>query len=170
MTEESTNTQIYVVDANNRPLAVMDREQVLRQGLKHRNVALVLSDARGRLVLRRRPADHPIYPGRWDIAGGGHVQAGLAAEDVARACVPASLPGLEVWHARTLGASARTGNAFVEIFLARLDSAQGSTLLHDHDYLSVDQDELDALASAHPDLFTPALITVWTEQIAFGPS
>ncbi len=168
MTEETISPHIYVVDANNRPVAVMDREQVLRQGLKHRSVLLVLRDARGRIILRRRPTDHFVYPGRWDIAGSRHIPAGLAAEDVALACMPAVLPVLEVTHLRTLDASARTGNAFVEIFAARLDSIQSAALLRDHAYLAVDQDELNALASTHPDLFTPSLMTVWAEQIAFG--
>lgn len=170
MAVEMDSMHVYVVDATNLPLMVMEVEQVQRQGLKHRNVFLILRNKAGRMILRRRPTDHPVYPGRWDIIGSGHVPVGLAAEDAALGCLPPAISPPEVTHQRSLDATARTGNAFVEIFAAVLDPQESANLVRDRAYLAVDQDELDALARSHPELLTPALMTVWADKIAFPSS
>ncbi len=170
MAVEMDSMHVYVVDAANQPLMVMEAEQVQRQGLKHRSVFLTLRDKAGRMILRRRPSDHPVYPGRWDIVGSGLVPAGLANEDAAQGCVPSTIAPPEVTHLRGLDATARTGNAFVEIFEAVLDAQESASLVRDRAYLAVDRDELDALARSHPDLLTPALMTVWEERIAVPAS
>ena len=166
MAVEMDSMHVYVVDAANLPLMVMAAEQVQRQGLKHRSVFLILRDKAGRMILRRRPTDHPVYPGRWDIVGSGLVPAGLAAEDAALGCLPPAIFPPEVTHLRSLDATARTGNAFVEIFAAVLGAQESTSLVRDRAYLAVDRDELDALALSHPDLLTPALMTVWEDKIA----
>lgn len=168
MIDSQNNTHIFVVDVKNRPIAVMDVEQVLRQGLKHRSVYLMLRDKAGRHILRRRPSGHPVYPGRWDIAGTHHVPATSSSEDIALSRIPQSIQEAAILHVCSLPPSARTGNAFVELYAVVVNGADMARLMLDRTYLAVDLDEFNALASNHPTLFTPALMTIWSEKIAFA--
>jgi hypothetical protein len=51
---------------------------------------LLLTDSKGRLMLRRLDKTHPLYPGRWDIAGSGHVGAGEPPKRPPNAICPRS--------------------------------------------------------------------------------
>ena len=165
MSTESSPDRIYVVDAENRPLAVMSPEEVHAQGLAHRGVLLLITDRRGRLALRRLPADHPLHPGRWDVAGSGHVGADEAAEEAAQNRLPAADLGDNLRHVCTLAEGAGTGAEIVEIFEAELPDQAAQTLSRDLSFLFVDRDELDALVSSFPDQLSPDLLTVWRTRL-----
>lgn len=167
MSLETGLEKIYVVDENNLPLAIMASEQVHLQGLRHRGFLLVLTDAKGRLMLRRLSKSHPLYPGRWDIVGCGHIGAKEAAEEAAERHLPsvaADLTG-NLRHALTLTEGAGTGNEIVEVFSAGLSSQATQLLLQDLSFLAVDPDELGALATSYPDQLSPALLTVWNARL-----
>jgi isopentenyl-diphosphate delta-isomerase len=167
MSLETGLKRIYVVDENNLPLAIMASEQVHLQGLRHRGFLLVLTDAKGRLMLRRLDKSHPLYPGRWDIVGCGHVGAKETAEEAAERHLPpvaADLTG-NLRHALTLTEGAGTGNEIVEVFSAGLSSQATRLLLQDLSFLAVDPDELGALATSYPDQLSPALLTVWNARL-----
>lgn len=160
---ESDQEKIYVVDENNLPLAVMASEQVHAQGLGHRGFMLLLTDARGRLVLRRLDMDHPRDPGRWDVVGSGHVAAGQAAEEAAEGCLPPAAAGLagSLRHLRTLHGGAGTGREIVEVFCAGMPDQAGRLLLQDRGFLAVDHDELSALTASYADQLSAGLLAVW---------
>lgn len=164
---ESDQEKIYVVDENNLPLAVMASEQVHLQGLRHRGFLLLLADGHNRLVLRRLGKNHPLYPGRWDIVGNGHVMAGQAAEEAAEGCLPTVLADLagSLRHLLTLTAGAGTGLELVEVFHAEIPDQAAGLLLDDPAYLAVDHDELSALTASYPDQLSPALLAVWDLRI-----
>lgn len=164
---ESDQEKIYVVDENNRPLAVMAAEQVHLQGLRHRGFLLVLADDRDRLVLRRLDRSHPLYPGRWDIVGSGHVMANEAAEEAAERCLPpvAADLGGSLRHHLTLTSGAGTGLEIVEVFRGEITGQATRHLLRDHAFLAVDHDELSALAMSYPDQLSPALLAVWNLRL-----
>ncbi|ACU88789.1 NUDIX hydrolase [Desulfomicrobium baculatum] len=167
MSLETGLEKIYVVDENNLPLAIMASEQVHLQGLKHRGFLLMLTDVKGRLMLRRLSKSHPLYPGRWDIVGCGHIGAKEAAEEAAERHLPpvaADLTG-NLRHALTLTEGAGTGNEIVEVFSAGLSSQDTRLLLQDLSFLAVDPDELGALAASYPDQLSPALLTVWNARL-----
>lgn len=164
---ETGQEKIHVVDENNLPLAIMASEQVHLQGLRHRGFLLLLTDARGRLLLRRLSKSHPLYPGRWDIVGSGHIMATEAAEEAAERHLPpvaADLTG-NLRHARTLSEGAGTGNEIVEVFCAGLSSQAAKLLLQDLSFMAVDPDELGALATSYPDQLSPTLLTVWNARL-----
>ncbi len=167
MSTESSPDRIYVVDAENRPLAVMSPEEVHAQGLAHRGVLLLITDRRRRLALRRLPADHPLHPGRWDVAGSGHVVADEAAEEAAQNRLPAAAADLgdSLRHVCTLAEGAGTGAEIVEVFEAELPDQAAQTLSRDLSLLFVDRDELDALVSSFPDQLSPDLLTVWRTRL-----
>jgi isopentenyl-diphosphate Delta-isomerase len=164
---ESEQEKIYVVDENNLPLAVMASEQVHLQELRHRGFLLLLADGHGRLVLRRLDKSHPLYPGRWDIVGSGHVTAGQAAEEAAEACLPPAVADLagSLRHLLTLTTGAGTGLEIVEVFCGDIPNQAAGLLLDDRAFLAVDQDELSALATSYPDQLSPALLTVWNFRL-----
>ncbi|WP_169725554.1 isopentenyl-diphosphate delta-isomerase [Desulfomicrobium escambiense] len=172
MSTESSPDRIYVVDAENRPLAVMSPEEVHAQGLSHRGVLLLLTDRRGRLALRRLPADHSLHPGRWDVAGSGHIGAEEAAEEAAQNRLPAAAADLgdSLRHVRTLNAGAGTGAEIVEVFEAELPDKAVQALAGDLSFLFVDRDELDALVSSFPEQLSPDLLTVWRTRLTNAPS
>lgn len=167
MSMETDPDRIFVVDENNRPLAVMQPEQVHLQALRHRGVILLLTDRRGRLVLRRLPVDHPLFPGRWDVTGSGHVGVGEASEEAAERRLPPAAADLgdSLRHMRTLTAGAGTGNEVVEIFGMVLPDQAALALARDLEFLFVDRDELGALVSSYPEQLTPDLHTVWATRL-----
>lgn len=170
MASETDTDRIFVVDGNNRPLAVMAQEQVHLQGLRHRGIMLLLRDRRGRLVLRRLPSDHPFHPGRWDVTGSGHVGADEAAEEAAErrlpaACGPADLLHGGLRHVRDLASGAGTGNEHVEIFEAVLTDQAAQALAADLAFLFVDPDELQALVFSYPGQLSPDLLRVWETRL-----
>ena len=171
MTLETDPDRIFVVDEDNRPLAVMSPEQVHLQGLRHRGVLLLLKDRHGRLLLRRLPSDHPLHPGRWDVTGSGHIGFDEAAEEAAERRLPAAASdpagllrgGLRLAH--DLPGGAGTGNERVEIFEAELTDLAARALAGDLAFLFVDQDEFQALVCAYPDQLTPDLLRVWEARL-----
>ena len=167
MSTESYPERIYVVDAENLPLAVMNAEQIHQQGLRHRGFMLLLTDRKGRLILRRLDKSHPLYPGRWDIAGSGHVGAGEAAEEAAERHLPpvARELGESLRHILTVTQDAGTGDEIVEVLGGSVPDQIAQTLTRDLAFLIVDQDELDALASSYPDQLSPTLLTVWRTRL-----
>jgi isopentenyl-diphosphate delta-isomerase len=167
MSMENDPDRIFVVDENNSPLAVMLPDQVHLQALRHRGFILLLTDRRGRLVLRRLPVDHPLHPGRWDVTGSGHVGTDEAAEEAAERRLPPAAADLGdgLRHMRTLTVGAGTGNEVVEIFGMVLPDQAALALARDLAFLFVDRDELGALVSSYPEQLTPDLHTVWTTRL-----
>jgi isopentenyldiphosphate isomerase len=72
---EPHDEPVNVYDAEGRPIGVRSREEAKRSGLAVGAVNVLLADARGRVLLQRRPADKE-NGGRWDKTVGGHVDAG----------------------------------------------------------------------------------------------
>lgn len=171
MASETDTDRIFVVDADNRPLAVMCQEQIHLQGLRHRGILLLLRDRRGRLALRRLPPDHPFHPGRWDVTGSGHVGADEAVEEAAErrlpdvASCPAGLLRGGLRHVRDLASGAGTGNEHVEIYEAELTDQAAQALAADLAFLFVDPDELQALVFSYPGQLSPDLLRVWETRL-----
>lgn len=72
---EPHHEPVAVFDAAGRAAGSLPREQAKRSGLALGAVNLLLANARGELLLQRRPTDKE-NPGRWDKSVGGHVDAG----------------------------------------------------------------------------------------------
>lgn len=152
-----------VVDNQNTPLAILDYENVLRQGLLHRQVILVLTDQAERILLHKRPAHAALYPGRWDCMGSTDIPLHCGAEDMAWALMPAGVQHEHIClrHVTSLPASADTGNAFVELFCGHVPAWLTQELLRDLSFLAADHDEMQALVTSFPDQLTPTLFLTW---------
>lgn len=106
-----------VVDAQDRVIGTMTRQEIHAKGLLHRAAHVLLFDPAGRLYLQKRSAAKDTYPGKWTSSASGHVDPGESYAQCAARELAEEL-GLEA-ELRPLGrlpAGPRTENEFVEIF------------------------------------------------------
>jgi isopentenyldiphosphate isomerase len=63
------------VDEFDRPLGALPRSTLRERGLVGRGTFILLFNSAGELCVHRRTLSKAIYPGYWDVAAGGMVQA-----------------------------------------------------------------------------------------------
>src|SRR5262245_56577982 len=80
---EPHDERVAVFDAAGRAAGAMAREQAKRSGLALGAINVLLVNARGEVLLQRRPADKE-NGGRWDKSVGGHVDADESFDAAAR--------------------------------------------------------------------------------------
>ena len=80
---EPHDERLNVYDEAGRVVGALPRAEAKRSGLAVGAVNLLLVNARGEVLLQRRPEDKE-NGGRWDKTVGGHVDAGEAFDDAAR--------------------------------------------------------------------------------------
>ena len=146
-----------VVDEADRPLCLLPEASLLRQGLRHRAVALILRDGAGRMLLRPGPAG-------WDFSSRALPQAMEATEDCCRRLLEAEwrLAGLAPRVLRRVDACAETGMAFLTIFTARVTEATARVLaapgaLAPEGLPLLDAVELAGIAGQEPPVLAPLL-------------
>jgi 8-oxo-dGTP pyrophosphatase MutT (NUDIX family) len=77
--------QIAWVDEQDRLLGAIRRSDLRERGLIGRGTYILLFNSAGQLCVHRRTMSKAIYPGYWDVAAGGMVQADESyAESAAR--------------------------------------------------------------------------------------
>jgi isopentenyldiphosphate isomerase len=82
MAETEEEERFQLVDREGRPCGAASRRECHgNPKLIHAVVHLQVTDGRGRLYLQKRSPRKDLYPGYWDTAVGGHVQAGEAIAD-----------------------------------------------------------------------------------------
>ncbi|MGH8379705.1 NUDIX hydrolase [Pseudomonas sp.] len=73
------------VDENDQLLGALPRAELREKGLIGRGTYILLFNSAGELCVHRRTESKAIYPGYWDVAAGGMVQADESfAESAAR--------------------------------------------------------------------------------------
>lgn len=63
------------VDEHDQPLGALPRAELRQRGLIGRGTFILLFNGRGELCVHRRTLSKALYPGYWDVAAGGMVQA-----------------------------------------------------------------------------------------------
>ena len=152
----NTPDLLEVVDKNNTPLCVMRKEDVLRQGLHHRAVGLLVRDRLGRALLTHRPGLG------WGISSIGRLPAGQSSERRAQQLF------FDDWghdgRILPLGVSApgpESFNAFVELYEGRMPVSLASTAVRDPDrHMLVDYDELRGISTHFGELLSPFMRSV----------
>lgn len=74
---------VEVVDVDGTVTAVVTRDEVRARNLRHRSVFVVVVNDAGELLAHRRAETKDLWPGMWDVAFGGIVQAGETWEQAA---------------------------------------------------------------------------------------
>ena len=161
-----------VVDEADRPFCLLPEAALLRQGLRHRAVALLLRDRAGRTLLRPAPQG-------WEFSSLALPLAFEAVEDCCRRLLAADwrLPDLNPRVLRRVEASPETGMAFLTIFTARIPEATARALavpgaLAPEGLPLLDAVELAGLARQEPPLLSPLLRRAvragWVEEKGRG--
>ena len=147
-----------VVDEADRPLCLLPEATILRQGLRHRAVALLLLDNADRALLMPGAAG-------WDFSSRALPQAMEATEDCCRRLLETEwrLAGLAPRLVRRVAAAPETGMAFLSIFTARIPAATARELalpgvLAPEGIPLVDAEELQGVARQEPPLLAPLLL------------
>lgn len=94
---------VDVVDHDDRVVNSVTRAEMRARNLRHRAVGILVLSSAGRLLVHRRSDDKDVWPGRWDIAAGGVVDAGETYEVAARRELAEEL-GIEGASLRGIGA------------------------------------------------------------------
>jgi 8-oxo-dGTP pyrophosphatase MutT (NUDIX family) len=74
---------VQIVDRDNRGIATLPRRLMRQQRLIHRASYILVFNAAGELFVQKRTMTKDVYPGYWDVAAGGVVQAGESYEESA---------------------------------------------------------------------------------------
>jgi isopentenyldiphosphate isomerase len=63
------------VDREDQPIGALPRAELRERGLIGRGTYILLFNSAGELCVHRRTLSKAVYPGYWDVAAGGMVQA-----------------------------------------------------------------------------------------------
>ena len=155
---------VEVVDDRNRPLAVLPKDLVHRQLLRHRSVQVLVFNTEKKIYLQRRHQLKQFFPGRWDVSARTHLRVGEAAHDAALRILREELQ-LEVdtpQLARTLPSCPETGFEQVSIYVVSrntLPIIPNTEEVSEGYYFS--REELTCLIKEFKELLTPNLVTLW---------
>lgn len=163
---------IEVINADNRPIAVMPKRLVHRQLLMHRSVQVMVFNPERKIYLQRRNRHKQLFPGRWDISARTHPLAGESTYDAALRTLSYEL-NLDVEHPvliRELPAGPPTGFERVYLYAVyknTLPIRPNGDEVDEGYYYS--QEELTCLVKEFRELLTPNLVVLW-ESGLLSPS
>lgn len=72
------------VDARGKVIEIVTRRRMRSENLRHRSVAIVVTNTSGELLVHRRADDKDVFAGWWDIAAGGVVGVAESYAQAAR--------------------------------------------------------------------------------------
>lgn len=158
-----------VVDETDTPFCLIPEASLLRQGLRHRAVALLLRDPTGRTLLRPHPQNG------WEFSSLALPRAMEASEDCCRRLLVTDwdLGTASARLLRRADACAETGMAFLTLFEARISAAMAGTLaapgvMAPEGLPLLDGIELAGLARQEAPLLSPllrhAVLSGWLER------
>lgn len=161
---------LEVMDKTNKPLAILPRLEVHRQGLFHRSVIALAYDSNYRLLLQKRTINRTIYPGRWDLSATGHAAPGESTFESAMrelneevGIVPPALKLLTV-----IKASSNTNFEFVYLYSAgRRIGVPIPNPAEVDDIIFITKDDLGSMVREFPDILTPGLVYLWERDFLF---
>jgi 16S rRNA (adenine1518-N6/adenine1519-N6)-dimethyltransferase len=77
-------SKILVVDDSDQPIGEFSKEEVWRNGLRHRIVRIMVEDEQGRILLQKLSKEMDTFPDCWDHSAAGHVDVGEDYEEAAK--------------------------------------------------------------------------------------
>ncbi len=77
------NEQVTIVDSKNRVTGSAPRHTMRARGLIHRATYILIFNTKGEIFVQERTTSKDIYPGYFDVANGGVVQAGESYQESA---------------------------------------------------------------------------------------
>jgi len=162
---------VEVVDDKNRPLAVLSKNIVHRQLLKHRSVQVLVFNPEKKIYLQKRNKSKRFFPGRWDVSARTHPRVGESSYDAALRVLHAELQ-LEIEHpqfVRSLPACPETGFEHITIYAVSKNTQPlnpNTNEVSEGYYYS--REELTCLIKEFRELLTPNLVTLWEAGLLVG--
>ena len=162
--KSETTDFVEIVDDNNRPLAVLPKDLVHRQLLKHRSVQVLIFNTEKKIYLQKRHKNKRFFPGRWDVSARTHPMVGESSLDAALRILREKLQ-LEVdspQFVRSLPACPETGFEHVTIYAVTKNVqpiVPNEKEVSEGYYFS--KEELTCLVKEFRELLTPNLVTLW---------
>jgi isopentenyldiphosphate isomerase len=80
----SSDELVDIVDDADRVIDQVTRHEVRRRNLRHRSVYVLVFNSAGQLFTHRRTLTKDVFPGQWDVAAGGVLNAGEDYDDGAK--------------------------------------------------------------------------------------
>lgn len=80
----SSDELVDVVDDADQVIGQETRYEVRRRNLRHRSVYILVFNSAGQLFTHRRTLTKDVFPGQWDVAAGGVLNAGEDYDDGAK--------------------------------------------------------------------------------------
>jgi isopentenyldiphosphate isomerase len=164
-------------DDAGRPTGLVPRDVVHARGLWHRSAHVFLFAADGTLCIQRRARGKDVYPDRWDLSVGEHLQPGEDYADGAHRGLAEEL-GVTGVTLRPLGAPRRCALDVPELGIADHEIQQAfrgeyaGELHPDPDEVAavrlVAAPALHAWIEREPDAFTPWFIAELDNHPALG--
>lgn len=155
---------VEVMDDHNRPLAVLPKDLVHRQLLRHRSVQVIVFNPEKKIYLQKRNKSKQFFPGRWDVSARTHPHVGEATQDAALRILYEELQ-LEAEHpllTRTLPSCPETGFENVSIYVvARNTQPINPNMDEVSEGYYFSREELTCLVKEFKELLTPNLVTLW---------
>ena len=68
--------KVVVVNKNDEVIGAAERKALIKKGLIHRIVRVLLFNSKGQVFLQKRGPSMDTWPGKWDQSVGGHVDEG----------------------------------------------------------------------------------------------
>lgn len=147
---------VEIIDAADRPLAVMAPKDALRQGLRFRRVAVVLRTPSDTVLLLRRKDERAERFAPWDI-GTGFVRVGEAREDAAVRLL-AEKAGLSGIRPRLVTVAANEVGFAYDLTLYVAELPKGLLPWREEfEGCAMDRDELEGVLKEAPELFSEEL-------------
>ena len=158
-----------VVDGDDRVMMQAPRRDVHAQGLRHRAVHILVYNLAGQFFLQQRSLAKDTFPGCWDSACSGHVDAGETYAQAARRELGEELgwrdEALPLRQVTKLSASPGTGQEFIEIYL--LGPIEGPFDLHPEEISAgrwITPQALETELVQAPETFAGVVRLLWTQH------
>lgn len=171
--EKKSPELVEIVDASNKPFAVIPLNEAHKQTLPHRAVLVLVYDTQNKVYLQKRSQQKSLYPGRYDLSATGHVRAGEALEEAALRELNEEL-GIDTARLKLiheLPASVDTGHEFITLFSAgRITQPLRPNPEELDGGMFVDRDELNFLVENYRDMLTPGVVYFAERNLIFPQS
>ncbi len=155
---------VEIMDDDNRPLAVLSKDTVHRQLLRHRSVQILIFNPEKKIYLQKRNNMMQFFPGRWDVSARTHPHVGESTYSAAIRTLreELNLKTDNLVRVRELEACPATGFEQITIFSI---SKNVQPITPNPDNVSegyyYSREELTCLIKEFRELLTPNLVTLW---------
>lgn len=155
---------LEVFDEQNCPLAILSKDVVHRQLLKHRSIQVLVFNTEKKIYLQKRNNNKRFFPGRWDVSARTHPKVGESTFTAAMRVLKDELQ-LEIDHPQfvhALPACPETSFEHVTIYSVIKNTQPITPNLNEVSegyYFS--REELTCLIKEFRELLTPNLVTLW---------